>query len=102
MGHHTLLVLFLLAAGTKGKRCALPSSRIMIHQPWGGAGGQASDIGIQAKEIIRLKQLLTGYLADACEQPVDRLTADLERDFYLTPQEALSYGLIDKVLVKNQ
>lgn len=102
LGQACSMAAVLLAAGTKGKRCALPSSRIMIHQPWGGAGGQASDIGIQAKEIIRLKQLLTGYLADACEQPVDRLTADLERDFYLTPQEALSYGLIDKVLVKNQ
>lgn len=102
LGQACSMAAVLLAAGTKGKRCALPSSRIMIHQPWGGAGGQASDIGIQAKEIIRLKQLLTGYLADACEQPVDRLTADLERDFYLTSQEALSYGLIDKVLVKNQ
>lgn len=102
LGQACSMAAVLLAAGAKGKRCALPSSRIMIHQPWGGAGGQASDIGIQAKEIIRLKQLLTGYLADACDQPVDRLTADLERDFYLTPQEALSYGLIDKILVKNQ
>lgn len=102
LGQACSMAAVLLAAGTKGKRCALPSSRIMIHQPWGGAEGQASDIGIQAKEIIRLKQQLTGYLANACGQTPDRLSADLERDFYLTPQEALSYGLIDKVLVKNQ
>ena len=102
LGQACSMAAVLLAAGTKGKRCALPSSRIMIHQPWGGAGGQASDIGIQAKEIVRLKQQLTGYLADACGCSVDKLAADLERDFYLTPHEALSYGLIDKVLVKNQ
>lgn len=102
LGQACSMAAVLLAAGTKGKRCALPSSRIMIHQPWGGAEGQASDIGIQAKEIIRLKQQLTGYLADACGRTPDKLAADLERDFYLTPQEALSYGLIDKVLVKNQ
>lgn len=92
----------LLAAGTKGKRCSLPSSRIMIHQPWGGAEGQATDIGIQAKEIVRLKKLLTDILAQTSGQKRERLVADLERDFYMTAQEALEYGLIDKVLVKKQ
>ena len=92
----------LLAAGTKGKRYSLPSSRIMIHQPWGGAEGQATDIGIQAKEIVRLKKMLTDYLAADCGQKRKKLEADLERDFYLTAAEALEYGLIDKILAKDQ
>ena len=93
---------FLLAAGAKGKRFALPNSRIMIHQPWGGAEGQATDIGIQAKEIVRLKKMLTDYLAADCGQKRKKLEADLERDFYLTAAEALEYGLIDKILAKDQ
>lgn len=102
IGQACSMAAVLLAAGTKGKRYSLPSSRIMIHQPWGGAEGQATDIGIQAKEIVRLKKMLTDYLAADCGQKRKKLEADLERDFYLTAAEALEYGLIDKILVKDQ
>ncbi len=102
IGQACSMAAVLLAAGTKGKRYSLPSSRIMIHQPWGGAEGQATDIGIQAKEIVRLKKMLTDYLAADCGQKRKKLEADLERDFYLTAAEALEYGLIDKILAKDQ
>lgn len=102
IGQACSMAAVLLAAGTKGKRYSLPSSRIMIHQPWGGAEGQATDIGIQAKEIVRLKKMLTDYLAADCGQKRKKLEADLERDFYLTATEALEYGLIDKILAKDQ
>ncbi len=102
IGQACSMAAVLLAAGTKGKRYSLPSSRIMIHQPWGGAEGQATDIGIQAKEIVRLKKMLTDYLAADCGQKRKKLEADLERDFYLTAAEALEYGLIDKILTKDQ
>ncbi len=88
----------LLAAGTPGKRIALPSARIMIHQPLGGARGQASDIEIQAKEIIKTKELLTKLLSDHTGQTVRRLKSDMDRDYYMTSQEALSYGIVDKVI----
>ncbi|MCK6488999.1 MAG: ATP-dependent Clp endopeptidase proteolytic subunit ClpP [Planctomycetes bacterium] len=91
---------FLLAAGTKGKRFALPHSRIMIHQPMGGTSGQASDIAIQAKELIRLKKELNRILAERTGQPADKVTRDSERDHYMTAEEALHYGLIDKVVIK--
>ena len=102
IGQACSMAAVLLAAGTKGKRYSLPSSRIMIHQPWGGAEGQATDIGIQAKEIVRLKKMLTDYLAADCGQKREKLETDLERDFYLTAGEALEYGLIDKILAKDQ
>ena len=88
----------LLAAGTKGKRHALPHSRIMIHQPWGGASGQAEDIVIQAKEIRRNKELLLDALQRHTGQPREVLERDTDRDFYMTPQEAKEYGIIDEVL----
>ena len=89
---------FLLCSGTKGKRMALPSARIMIHQPLGGAQGQATDIELEAKEILRMKKMLTEIIAQNSGQDVEKVVADCERDHYLSAQEALDYGLIDKVL----
>ncbi len=88
----------LLAAGTKGKRFSLPNARIMIHQPMGAFQGQATDIELQAKEILRLKALLNRILSKHTERPVDQVAKDTERDFYMSPQEALEYGLIDKII----
>ena len=88
----------LLAAGTRGKRHSLPSSRIMIHQPWGGAQGTASDINIQAQEILRLKSYLNGLLAKHCGKSVEDLAKDTDRDFFMSAQEAVAYGLVDDVL----
>ncbi len=90
----------ILAAGAKGKRYALPYSRIMIHQPLGGARGQATDIEIQAKEILQLKQNLNEILAHHTGQPAERIGADTERDFFMSAAEAKEYGLIDQVLTK--
>lgn len=89
---------FLLGAGTKGKRKSLPNARIMIHQPLGGAQGQAADIEIQAKEILFTKASLNKFMADYCDQPVEKIAADTDRDFFMTPHEALDYGLIDEVI----
>ena len=93
---------FLLSGGTKGKRMALPSSRIMIHQPLGGAQGQASDIEIQAKEILYIKQRLNELIAGHTNQPFDKIAADTERDFYMSSEDAVEYGLIDKVIIKPE
>jgi len=92
---------FLLTAGTKGKRFALPNSRIMIHQPSGGAQGQASDIQIQAREILDLRARLNNILAKNTGQPVERIEIDTERDNFMSSEDAVSYGLIDKVLVSR-
>jgi len=92
---------FLLAAGEKGMRFSLPSSRIMIHQPLGGARGQASDIEIQAKEILKLKQRLNEMLAKHTGQPIERIEKDTDRDNYLSAKEAVEFGLIDKVVEKH-
>jgi ATP-dependent Clp protease, protease subunit len=89
---------FLLAAGTKGKRHALPNSEVMIHQPLGGAEGQASDIEIRAKRIIRLRDKLNGILAERTGQPLARIDKDTDRDYFMSAQEATEYGLIDKVV----
>lgn len=89
---------FLLSGGAKGKRMSLPHSRIMIHQPLGGAQGQATDIEIQAREILYLKQQLNQYMADHTGQPLDRIEADTERDFFMSPEESKEYGLIDQVI----
>ena len=89
---------FLLGAGTKGKRRSLPNSRIMIHQPLGGAQGQAADIEIQAKEILFIRALLCEYIADYTGQPVEKIEDDCDRDFFMTPEEAKDYGIIDEVL----
>src|SRR5690606_17093408 len=92
---------FLLAAGTKGKRYTLPNSRIMIHQPSGGAQGQASDIQIQAREILSLRERLNTILANNTNQPVERIAEDTERDNFMSADDALSYGLVDKILVSR-
>lgn len=89
---------FLLSSGAQGKRMSLPNSRIMIHQPLGGAQGQAADIEIQAKEILYLKQLLNQHLANHTGQPLDRIAEDTERDFFMSAEDARDYGLIDQVI----
>ncbi|HEU5085479.1 MAG TPA: ATP-dependent Clp protease proteolytic subunit [Acidimicrobiales bacterium] len=91
----------LLAAGTKGKRLALPHSRILLHQPWGSGGGQATDIEIQAREIMRMKDLLNEILAEHTGQPIEKIETDTDRDFVMTAQEALEYGIIDDVISRR-
>jgi ATP-dependent Clp protease, protease subunit len=93
---------FLLAAGAKGKRRSLPNSRIMIHQPLGGAQGQATDIEIQAKEIQYIKDNLNGHLATNTGQPLSKIQEDTERDFFMSAADAVSYGLIDEVIDRPQ
>ena len=92
---------FLLASGAKGKRIALPNSEIMIHQPLGGAQGQASDIKIQAEHILKIKDKLNRILSERTGQPLERVVIDTDRDNYMSAQEALEYGLIDKVVEKR-
>jgi ATP-dependent Clp protease, protease subunit len=93
---------WLLAAGTKGKRYALPNSRIMIHQPLGGATGQATDIAIQAEEIIKLKAKMTGILSELTGKPTAKILEDIDRDFFMSSDEAKAYGLIDEVVAKGR
>lgn len=88
----------LLAAGTKGKRVALPNARIMIHQPWGGTQGQASDIHIQAQEILRTRDQLNGILAAHCGKPAEQVARDSDRDYFMSAEEAREYGLVDAVM----
>ena len=92
---------FLLSSGTKGKRFSLPNSRIMIHQPLGGAQGQATDIEIQAKEILRLKKSLNEIMAQNTGQSIEKISRDTERDYFMSGEEAKKYGLIDGVLTKS-
>ena len=92
----------LLAAGTKGKRYALPYSRIMIHQPWGGTQGTASDISIQAKEILRMKEELSAILAKHTGQSLDKIIKDSDRDFFMSAEEAKKYGLVDEVVMSSK
>ena len=115
LGEAASMGAFLLSSGTKGKRLSLPSSRIMIHQPLGGARGQATDIEIEAKEILRMKSMLNEILADNCSQPLEKINEiladncsqplekikeDTERDYYMSAQQAVEYGLIDKVITR--
>ena len=92
----------LLAAGTPGKRFALPNARILIHQPWGGAQGQASDIAIQAKEILRVKDRLNQILATHTRQPLERIVADADRDFIMDAEQAKQYGVVDHVIARRE
>ena len=98
VGQASSMAAVLLAAGTKGKRYALPNARILIHQPWGGVQGQASDISIQAKEILRLKDRLNEILAKHCGRKVEELTRDTDRDRFMSCAEAKEYGLVDQVV----
>lgn len=91
----------LLTAGAKGKRITLPNSRVMIHQPMGGMQGQASDIEIHAKEILKTRSKLNEILAKHTEQPLERIEADTDRDFYMSAEEALQYGIVDKIIEKR-
>ena len=101
LGQAASMGAFLLAAGTKGKRMALPHSRVLIHQPLGGAQGQATDIEIQAAEIIRIKKSLNEILANNTGQSLKKIEKDTDRDYIMTPQEALEYGMIDKVVSRD-
>ena len=101
MGQAMSMGALLLTGGTSGKRYALPSARILIHQPWGGVSGQATDIGIQAREIVRVKKLMIKYFATHTGKSEDQISTDLERDFYMSADEAKVYGLIDDILIRG-
>ena len=101
MGQAASMAAILLAAGQKGKRFALPHSRILIHQPMGGFSGQATDVEIQAREILRLKQELNEILMKHTNQPIDRIERDTDRDYYMSGEQATEYGLIDTVIQKR-
>ena len=99
VGQATSMGALLLAAGAKGKRFALPHSRIMIHQPWGGVQGAASDISIQAREILRLREKINEILAKHANQPLEKIQRDSDRDYFMSAEEAKEYGLVDEVIV---
>ena len=101
MGLAASMGAFLLSAGAKGKRMILPNARVMIHQPSGGAQGQATDIEIQAKEILYLKTMLNQAMADHTGKPLEQIKEDTERDFFMAPDEAVEYGIVDKVLDRH-
>ncbi|HOM93723.1 MAG TPA: ATP-dependent Clp protease proteolytic subunit [Candidatus Saccharicenans sp.] len=98
LGQAASMAAVLLAAGRPGRRFSLPSARIILHQPFGGFQGQASDIAIQAKEILRMRETINRILSNHTGQPVDRIQADIDRDFIMTPQQARDYGLIDQII----
>ena len=102
LGQAASMGAFLLAGGSKGKRYALPSSRVMIHQPWGGVAGQESDISIQAKEIGRLKELTVKHFSEHTGKNEDEVRKDMERDFFMTAQDAKAYGIIDSVMDRRK
>ncbi len=101
VGQAASMAAVLLAAGRKGKRYSLPNSRIILHQPFGGFHGQASDIAIQAREMLRIREQINEILARHTQQPKEKIQADIERDFIMTPEEAVHYGLIDQVIVSR-
>lgn len=101
LGQAASMGALLLTGGAPGKRLALPSSRILIHQPWGGAQGQAKDIGIQAKEILRLKKMIIEYVAKHAGKDESVVAADMERDFFMSAADAVAYGLVDRILTRS-
>ncbi|MDR2049057.1 MAG: ATP-dependent Clp protease proteolytic subunit [Treponema sp.] len=101
LGQAASMAALILCAGAPGKRLVLPSSRVLIHQPWGGAQGQARDIGIQSREIIRLKKLTIEYFAKHTGKTPEQVALDTERDFYMSAEEAVAYGVADKVLTRE-
>ena len=101
LGQAASMAALILTAGTAGKRQVLPSSRVLIHQPWGGAHGQARDIGIQSREIIRLKKMIIDYFAKHSGKTIEQIAADMERDFYMSAQDAVEYGIADTMLVRD-
>ena len=101
LGQAASMGALLLTCGTTGKRFVLPSSRILVHQPWGGVSGQAADIGIQAREIVRIKKLIIKYFARHTSKSEDVIAKDLERDYYMSAEDALEYGLVDKILERG-
>jgi ATP-dependent Clp protease protease subunit len=102
LGQAASMAALVLCAGAPGKRLVLPSSRVLIHQPWGGAQGQARDIGIQSREIIRLKKLTIDYFAKHTGKTSEQIALDMERDFYMSAEEAVAYGIADKVLTREK
>ncbi|MDR1256537.1 MAG: ATP-dependent Clp endopeptidase proteolytic subunit ClpP [Spirochaetaceae bacterium] len=101
MGQAASMGALILTGGAKGKRMILPSARVLIHQPWGGAQGQARDIGIQAKEILRLKRITIDYFSRHSGKPPEQVALDMERDFYMSAEEAVAYGVVDKILRRD-
>jgi len=102
MGQAASMGALLLTAGTKGKRFILPSSRVMIHQPWGGVQGQATDIAIHTKEILRIKQMINKVLCECTGKDLSVIEKDVERDYFLSADEALTYGLVDKIMRRQK
>lgn len=102
LGQAASMAAIILAGGTAGKRSALPSSRVLIHQPWGGVQGQAVDIGIQAREIVRLKKLTIEYFADHTGKTNEQIAHDMERDFFMSASEAKEYGIVDQVMTRRK
>lgn len=98
LGQAASMAAIILSGGAKGARFILPSSRVLLHQPWGGAEGQSTDLAITAKEIIRLKKTLIGYMAENTGKDYDEIAKDMERDFYLPAEEAVAYGVVDQVM----
>ena len=102
MGQSNSMAALLLAAGAKGKRYALPHARVMIHQPMGGVQGQATDIDIQAKEIMTIKENIHQILVEHTGQPIEKIREDTERDFFMSSEDAMKYGIVDKVITKRE
>jgi len=102
LGQAASMSALILTAGSPGKRMILPSSRVLIHQPWGGAQGQARDIGIQSKEIVRLKKLIIEYFAKHTGKTIEQVSADMERDFFMSAQDAVEYGIADSILTRDK